>query len=624
MKRTFTDKERFALRLGAGNICEDCGTKLNPGFHADHVIPYSKGGPTKLINGQALCPKCNLTKGNKMEPTINIQHPEANRNWQVNCLTEMKTKFENKKNQFIVSVVPGGGKTRLALAWAKYLIAVDAIDFIVVVSPSIGIKDNWVESAKLFDLTISSTYDTAALRNATLDGIGSKLNGLSLTSSTLANAKEIVEVLCRKRKTLFIVDELHHSADGMSWGDAISHVADSAVFKLGLSGTLTREDTYKIAFMNYDNGVGVSDFSYDYAEAYKDGIVTPLQIETQSGSVTFIDEKQYGPAAVTRDFADEYYKNNSDDEDDTIALNTRLRWATKLPWAEDLITTAHSALVGIRSGNHKTARGIVACRDQAHAEEIFNFLINTLKATAILTTSDTDPDALRIREFKESNDQWLVVVGRAGEGVDIPDARVGALLNVTTTTTSIIQFLGRFIRLYADPKIMPHNEQGALVFTANDQRYIRIAKIFHHAVEHDISGQPAPTKECPKCSHTCPSDAKVCDSCGYSFWDAPIKTCPSCHTEIPKHSQICPDCGYMYPQFIKEGVSSESENGITVSDMVIVDDAEVDAFKERLANAASNNDALIIGISAALPDNDYGYKRGTAILKRIELAKTQV
>lgn len=32
-------------------------------FHADHVLAYVNGGKTVTKNGQALCQKCNLTKG---------------------------------------------------------------------------------------------------------------------------------------------------------------------------------------------------------------------------------------------------------------------------------------------------------------------------------------------------------------------------------------------------------------------------------------------------------------------------------------------------------------------------------------------------------------------------------
>jgi 5-methylcytosine-specific restriction endonuclease McrA len=62
-KRTFSARERFILRLTSFGRCKKCGTKLNKSFHADHVVPYSKGGETTLENAQALCPTCNLKKG---------------------------------------------------------------------------------------------------------------------------------------------------------------------------------------------------------------------------------------------------------------------------------------------------------------------------------------------------------------------------------------------------------------------------------------------------------------------------------------------------------------------------------------------------------------------------------
>lgn len=36
------------------------------GKHADHIIPWSRGGPTALWNGQLLCVKHNLAKSNSM------------------------------------------------------------------------------------------------------------------------------------------------------------------------------------------------------------------------------------------------------------------------------------------------------------------------------------------------------------------------------------------------------------------------------------------------------------------------------------------------------------------------------------------------------------------------------
>lgn len=46
--------------------CAQCGRDLRQsGHHIDHIIPFSKGGLTAEDNLQALCPKCNLVKGNR-------------------------------------------------------------------------------------------------------------------------------------------------------------------------------------------------------------------------------------------------------------------------------------------------------------------------------------------------------------------------------------------------------------------------------------------------------------------------------------------------------------------------------------------------------------------------------
>ena len=64
-KRRFKTTQRVALFIRARGKCEACGVELGPGWHADHELPYSKGGPTDVVNGQALCPGCNRKKGAK-------------------------------------------------------------------------------------------------------------------------------------------------------------------------------------------------------------------------------------------------------------------------------------------------------------------------------------------------------------------------------------------------------------------------------------------------------------------------------------------------------------------------------------------------------------------------------
>ena len=61
--RLFNKRQKKFLKLISGNLCSICKSVLEKDFHADHIKPYSKRGLTTLKNGQAVCPKCNLSKG---------------------------------------------------------------------------------------------------------------------------------------------------------------------------------------------------------------------------------------------------------------------------------------------------------------------------------------------------------------------------------------------------------------------------------------------------------------------------------------------------------------------------------------------------------------------------------
>ncbi len=63
--RRFGRAQRVALFLAAEGRCAECGARLEPGWHADHVVPVRAAGETRPANGQALCPGCNLRKGGR-------------------------------------------------------------------------------------------------------------------------------------------------------------------------------------------------------------------------------------------------------------------------------------------------------------------------------------------------------------------------------------------------------------------------------------------------------------------------------------------------------------------------------------------------------------------------------
>lgn len=67
--RNFTHEQRLAIFRRDAGCCQlriQCdGEKLSwADWHADHILPHSKGGKTTVSNGQVSCTACNMLKGN--------------------------------------------------------------------------------------------------------------------------------------------------------------------------------------------------------------------------------------------------------------------------------------------------------------------------------------------------------------------------------------------------------------------------------------------------------------------------------------------------------------------------------------------------------------------------------
>ena len=60
--RRFNQSERNALWIAAEGKCQNCGNTLDETWEPDHVHPYTKGGESEILNGQALCRECNRKK----------------------------------------------------------------------------------------------------------------------------------------------------------------------------------------------------------------------------------------------------------------------------------------------------------------------------------------------------------------------------------------------------------------------------------------------------------------------------------------------------------------------------------------------------------------------------------
>jgi 5-methylcytosine-specific restriction endonuclease McrA len=72
---SFTSKQKDDIFEHDEGICQQCGIKVaddinHSTWHADHVYPKSKGGPTIVSNGRLLCPNCNEHKNDTIDNSL--------------------------------------------------------------------------------------------------------------------------------------------------------------------------------------------------------------------------------------------------------------------------------------------------------------------------------------------------------------------------------------------------------------------------------------------------------------------------------------------------------------------------------------------------------------------------
>lgn len=74
-QRLFTRDQKLVLLARAGHRCENkpplwSRCQATSRLEADHVVPWSRGGPTQLWNGAVLCHRHNRRKSNRIPTSI--------------------------------------------------------------------------------------------------------------------------------------------------------------------------------------------------------------------------------------------------------------------------------------------------------------------------------------------------------------------------------------------------------------------------------------------------------------------------------------------------------------------------------------------------------------------------
>jgi superfamily II DNA or RNA helicase len=354
------------------------------------------------------------------------------RAWQRRALAKY---LSTGPRDFLAVATPGAGKTTFALRVASELLRDRTVDQVTVVAPTEHLKHQWAESATRNGIALDSYFSNSTGQTS------SDYQGVVVTYAQVASHPFKHRVRTESRRTLVILDEIHHGGDAKSWGDAIREAFGDATRRLALTGTPFRSDDSAIPFVTYEpdrEGLlrSKADHSYGYSDALADGVVRPVVFLAYSGEAR--------------------WRNNAGEEfsarlgEPLSAEQTARAWRTALDpagdWIPAVLHAADTRLGQLRAGGMPDAGGLVIATDQTVARAYAQTLTAVTGEEPVVVLSDDPTASKRIAEFGASTQKWMVAVRMVSEGVDVPRLAVGVYATSASTPLYFAQAIGRFVR----------------------------------------------------------------------------------------------------------------------------------------------------------------------------------
>lgn len=308
----------------------------------------------------------------------------------------------------VADVTPGGGKSKMPVILASMLISKIA-DKIIWVVPRNSLKyqgeEEFVDPRFPTDKRMRATNGNDSNPDRGSDGYITTYQAIGINPGPHVD-------YCRGYRTILFLDEPHHIKDDSSWEDATRPLIDAAVLVVFASGTLSRGDGQKIAYLDYE-GEHVADYNtretryirYSRSQAIQDGAIVPVYGRTIDGAAEWISEE-----GIHRKV--ESIKRSGGDR--AAAVYTALRTG----YAEHLLNATIEDWIKMRA-EYEPAKLLVVAPDIETAKKYHGMLARNYLAE--IATSEDSPAARRvIAEYKRGAFPVLVTVAMAYEGLSVP------------------------------------------------------------------------------------------------------------------------------------------------------------------------------------------------------------
>jgi superfamily II DNA or RNA helicase len=412
----------------------------------------------------------------------------------------------------ILEMATGTGKTITSLSCLNKALKSEPKMVVVVSSPFMHLSEQWIREAQRFGMQCDSLIADSSRnkwKDRLVDGLLDVENGISskllvLTTHNTFSSDDFINIIggTRQRmpslRLLVVVDEVH----GIGAPKRRKGLLEEYNYRLGLSATPRRwfdlPGTDKI--FDYFGGV-VFDFSLK--DAIDAGYLTPYIYEPHFTTLTAEEMERY--ESETRKVARAYYRSKDENDKDEIFTLLCIKRQKIIRNASNKLVVFQQILDNLDNLKHC----LIYCspRQIRNVQEILNkrniiqhkFTENegTRPETRFGGLSERD---YLIKKFSEGVYNVLVSMRCLDEGVDVPPARIGIMLDNSGNPREYIQRRGRVLRkslgkkyavihdIIVEPTLRPQTSQelGEIekkIIRKELQRYREFAQIAQNGAD---------------------------------------------------------------------------------------------------------------------------------------------